>query len=69
MEKGRWDIFKIFVVIIILATVIYFVSDLIPTQTSREIEVLMSFASIAIVAIVIVFIFRFDWIVNRYFKK
>jgi len=69
MEKGRWNVFKIFVVVIILATVIYLVNDLIPTRTSREIEVLMSFFTIAIVAIVIIFIFRFDLIVAKYFKK
>jgi len=69
MEKGRWDVFKIFVVVIILATVIYLANDLIPTRTSREIEVLMSFISIAIVAIVIVFFLRFGWIVEKYFRK
>ena len=69
MEKGRWGILKIFIIVIILATVIYLVNDLIPTRTSREIDVLMSFISIAIVVIVIVFFLRFDWIVDRYFKK
>ena len=70
VKKITRDVIQIIVITIAISMIIYVVLDYTPIiRASREIEVFMFFIEIAIVAIVIVFILKFDSIVARFFKK
>ena len=69
MKKRTRDVIHIILVTIAISTVIYLVLDLNTIRASRQTEVLMSFIEIAIVVTIIVFIFRYDMIVGKLFKK